>query len=74
MTEERDYEIPAEALESYRWLQAYLAAGFTRTEAMQILCRPVVTISPASYPPEMMEFWERQNALATKLMIEMDDD
>ena len=65
-----------DAEQSYAWLKAYVAAGFTREEAMQILCRPWVTMTatPANYPPEVMEFWERQNALATKLMFEVDDE
>jgi len=64
------------AQELYEDLQTYMEAGFTREEAMQWLCRTVVNINPASttYPPEMHEFWERQNALATKIMVDMEDD
>jgi hypothetical protein len=64
------------AQELYEDLEAYMAAGFTREEAMQWLCRTVVNINPASttYPPEVHEFWERQNALATKIMVEMEDE
>jgi len=65
-----------EAADSYETLQAYVTAGFTREEAMQVLCRPHVTIAqaPVKYPPEMYEFWGRQNALATKMIVEMDDE
>jgi len=64
------------ARDLYEDLQTYMAAGFTREEAMQWLCRTVVNITPATttYPPEVHEFWERQNALATKIMVEMEDD
>lgn len=61
------------AQELFEDLQTYIAAGFTREEAMQWLCRTVVNISPVAYPPEVHEFWERQNALATKLLTEMDE-
>jgi len=69
-------EKAADAQTSYEWLEAYVAAGFTREEAMQILCRPWVTIkhAQAQYPPEMYEFWERQNAVASKMIIDMNDD
>ena len=58
----------------YEDLQTYMAVGFTREEAMQFMCRAVVNVHQQSqYPPEMHEFWERQNALATKILTEMDD-
>jgi len=64
------------AQELYEDLQTYMEAGFTREEAMQWLCRTTVNINsaPAQYPPEMYEFWERQNALALKISAEMADD
>lgn len=62
------------AQELYEDLQTYMAAGFTRKEAMQWLCRTVVNITPAQYPPEMYEFWERQNALAITLNDELKPD
>jgi hypothetical protein len=62
------------AQELYEDLQTYMAAGFTREEAMQWLCRTVVNIAPAQYPPEMFEFWERQNALAITLNDELKPD
>lgn len=63
-----------DAKDSYALLEAFVEAGFTREEALQILCRPHVNITTAAtYPPEVMEFWERQNALATKMMFELDD-
>ena len=62
------------ARDLYEDLETYMAAGFTRDEAMQWLCRTFINISPtASFPPEIFEFWERQNALATKMMTERDD-
>ena len=65
----------ADAQDSYEWLQAYLEAGFTEDQAMRILTRPWVTIQQqANYPPELHEFWDRQTALATKLLTESDDD
>ena len=65
----------ADAEDSYAWLQAYLQAGFTEEQAMRILTRPWVTInSSPQYPPELHEFWDRQTALATKLLTEGDDD
>ncbi len=65
----------ADAADSYEWLKAYMDAGFTRTEAMRILCRPWVTLQPTAsqYPPDLYEFWERQNSLATKMLNEYDD-
>jgi hypothetical protein len=62
------------AQELYEDLQTYMAAGFTRKEAMRWLCRTVVNITPAQYPPEMFEFWERQNALAITLNDELKPD
>ena len=64
------------ARDLYEDLETYMAAGFTREEAMQWLCRTQIHVStaPVSYPPEVHEFWERQNALATKIMVEMEDD
>ena len=72
MTEE---EYKAEAAESWLCFNADLEAGFTEEQAMQVLCRPWVTIKqiPANYPPEMYEFWERQNAFATKALKELDE-
>jgi len=66
----------ATAQQLYEDLQTYIAAGFTREEAMQWLCRTVVTVSqvPVKYPPEMYEFWERQNALALTLQDEFKDE
>lgn len=63
------------AQELYEDLQTYMAAGFTREEAMQWLCRTVVNVTASStYPPEMYEFWERQNALALTLQEELSDE
>lgn len=64
------------AADRLEWLKAYMDAGFTREEAVQLLCQPMVTInsSQAQYPPEMYEFWERQNAFATKALNEMDSE
>ena len=66
----------ATAQELYEDLETYIAAGFTRKEAMQWMCRTTVTINqtPMQYPPEMYEFWERQNALALKISSEMNDE
>lgn len=63
-----------DASDSYDWLEAYVEAGFTRKEAMRILCRPHVTIAQQPMiTPDTLEFYERQNALASKLLIEMDE-
>ena len=65
-------ETRATVNEWYELFLAYCDAGFTEDQAMQLLCKPVVVINHASPPPEQYEFMERQNALATKLMTEMD--
>jgi hypothetical protein len=52
---------------------ALVEVGFTEKQATVIMSRPQVTVNSSPYPPEVMEFWERQNALATKLLVDMDD-
>ena len=52
---------------------AFLEVGFTEEQATLLLSRPQVTVTPG-FPPELHEFWERQNALALKVMKELDDN
>ena len=63
------------ARDYYEWYLAYVEAGFTEAQAMAILTRPAVNYTVnSSYPPELYEFWERQNAAALAVTDELNDD
>jgi uncharacterized protein (DUF2384 family) len=55
-----------------QWYLAYIEAGFSEEEAIAFLCRPSVSVQ-SQWPPEMMEALERQSALASKMLAEMDE-
>lgn len=55
-----------QAQDLYAWLKAYIDAGFTREEAMQILTTP----RPASYPPELIEYLSKWSRFAESEMDE----
>jgi len=64
-------EIRKSAEETRQWFDAYLAVGFTEEQTMNILTRLAITVQmPASaWPPEMLEWLERQTAFFTKEML-----
>lgn len=57
----------------YAWLEAYVGAGFTREEAMQIICKATVTVQGSQMTPDMHEMVERVNAVYSRLLSNMKD-
>ena len=60
------------ARDYFEWFLAYQEAGFTEEQAFALMCKPTVSVS-SQLPPEAMEFWERNTALATRILTEMDE-
>lgn len=56
------------------WMAAYAEAGFSREEAIQMICRPNIVIQNpgAQMPPEQAELYERMNAILARQLAEED--
>lgn len=71
MNREIPQEIRDGAQNGRDWFDAYCEVGFTEEQAMQLVCRAVVSVQ-STWPPEMMEAMQRQTAWLERMLAEED--
>lgn len=66
--------IPDEIMEGAQngrdWFDAYLAVGFNEEQALQLVCRPLVSVPTYQQSPELTELYSKFGVLLNRSLSE----